>query len=196
MYIEREKKYIVDSTQARQLIAKSLSTIGVVQWYFEYFECFDNHSSLNKNFENTCCRVRYTFDRKGNEEWVVAYKGELRDNFTRTEEEYKLIPSEKVFEALKSKPVVAKVRHFLLFTPAEIVLDEFVNLDKPYNVEVSYLAEIETYGDFEVYEKQFGLANPLPLEEFKMYQNKNLAIVSCLSLEDIIKIVREKLLTI
>ncbi|MFN6992159.1 MAG: hypothetical protein ACK4MM_05510, partial [Fervidobacterium sp.] len=138
--IEREKKYILSIGQAKELIDKALLKIGVVQWYLN--EC--NTFGKNKN-----CRVRYTVDKNGKEEWIAAFKEDLKEDFTRLEEEYNIIPSEKLFQSLYSKPVAAKIRYFLFIDKSqgvEVVIDEFIKLDRPYNIDVHYLAEIETNG--------------------------------------------------
>jgi len=98
-----------------------------------------------------------------------------------------------MFETLTFKPVVAKIRYYLLYEPAEVVLDEFIELDKPYRVPVKYLAEIETQESFEEYEHKFELSAPLSLAEFKNYMNKNIAVESRLPPREIINIVNARL---
>mgnify|MGYP000900728574 CR=1 FL=1 len=186
MYIEREKKYLVDEKLARNLIEKSVARIGVVQWYLDTCS-FD----IEKGMTN--CRIRYTIDESGNEEWVRAFKSTLIEDFTRQEEESKVEISADMFETLTFKPVVAKIRYYLLYEPAEVVLDEFIELDKPYRVPVKYLAEIETQESFEEYEHKFELSAPLSLAEFKNYMNKNIAVESRLPPREIINIVNARL---
>ncbi|HOM74579.1 MAG TPA: hypothetical protein PK716_05810 [Fervidobacterium sp.] len=186
MYIEREKKYLVDEKLARKLIEKSVARIGVVQWYLDTCS-FD----IEKGMTN--CRIRYTIDENGNEEWVRAFKSTLIEDFTRQEEESKVEISADMFETLTFKPVVAKIRYYLLYEPAEVVLDEFIELDKPYRVPVKYLAEIETQESFEEYEHKFELSAPLSLAEFKNYMNKNIAVESRLPPREIINIVNARL---
>ncbi|HPP18163.1 MAG TPA: hypothetical protein PLK18_04525 [Fervidobacterium sp.] len=186
MYIEREKKYLVDEKLARKLIEKSVARIGVVQWYLDTCS-FD----IEKGMTN--CRIRYTIDESGNEEWVRAFKSTLIEDFTRQEEESKVEISADMFETLTFKPVVAKIRYYLLYEPAEVVLDEFIELDKPYRVPVKYLAEIETQESFEEYEHKFELSAPLSLAEFKNYMNKNIAVESRLPPREIINIVNARL---
>ncbi|HOQ40430.1 MAG TPA: hypothetical protein PKI14_14095 [Fervidobacterium sp.] len=186
MYIEREKKYLVDENLARKLIEKSVARIGVVQWYLDTCS-FD----IEKGMTNY--RIRYTIDESGNEEWVRAFKSTLIEDFTRHEEESKIEISADMFETLTFKPVVAKIRYYLLYEPAEVVLDEFIELDKPYRVPVKYIAEVETQEPFEEYERMFDLYTPLSLEEFERYINKNFAVESKLSPREIIDIVSEKL---
>lgn len=187
MGVEREKKYAISADEAKKLVKKSLFKIGVVQWYL------DNCNVFGKN-EN--CRVRYTVDENGNEEWIVAYKGKLKEDFTRLEEEYRIIPSNELLQVLVAKPTVAKIRYFLLYDKSkdtEVVLDEFIELDHPYNVAVQYLAEIETTEDFKIYENIFNLKKPLSFEEFKKFENSSIAVPSNLSLNEIIELVKEKL---
>lgn len=186
MYIEREKKYLVDEKLARKLIEKSVARIGVVQWYLDTCS-FD----IEKGITN--CRIRYTIDESGNEEWVRAFKSTLIEDFTRQEEESQIEISADMFGALMLKPVVAKIRYYLLYEPAEVVLDEFIELDKPYRVPVKYLAEIETQESFEEYEHKFELSAPLSLAEFKNYMNKNIAVESRLPPREIINIVNARL---
>ncbi|MEN3043519.1 MAG: hypothetical protein ABDH59_09550 [Fervidobacterium sp.] len=185
MKLEREKKYLVTDEQAKNLLKKSLKTIGAVQWYIDDCKLFG---------KNNGCRIRYTFDVNGSEEWIIATKGELMDNFTREEQESQLNVSSEIFSLLYFKPVVAKLRYFLMFQPAEVVLDEFIQLDRPYNVSVKYIVEIETDEDFEKYEKNFDLINPLRAEDFLKYTNKNIATISKLAPQKIIEIVRIKLI--
>ncbi|MGB4263116.1 MAG: hypothetical protein WBJ29_06225, partial [Fervidobacterium sp.] len=186
MYIEREKKYLVDEKLARKLIEKSVARIGVVQWYLDTCS-FD----IEKGITN--CRIRYTIDESGNEEWVSAFKSALTEDFTRQEEESQIEISADMFGALMLKPVVAKIRYYLLYEPAEVVLDEFIELDKPYRIPVKYLAEIETQESFEEYEHKFELSAPLSLAEFKNYMNKNIAVESRLPPREIINIVNARL---
>jgi len=186
MYIEREKKYLIDEKLARKLVEKSVVKLGVVQWYLDTCS-FD----IEKGMTN--CRIRYTVDENGNEEWVSAFKSTLTEDFTRHEEEERIEMSADMFETLAFKPVVAKIRYYLLFKPAEVVLDEFIELDQPYRVPVKYLAEIETQEPFEEYERMFELNAPLSLEEFERYINKNFAVESKLPPREIIDIVNERL---
>jgi len=124
---------------------------------------------------------------------VRAFKSTLIEDFTRQEEESKVEISADMFETLTFKPVVAKIRYYLLYEPAEVVLDEFIELDKPYRVPVKYLAEIETQESFEEYEHKFELSAPLSLAEFKNYMNKNIAVESRLPPREIINIVNARL---
>ena len=186
MHIEREKKYLVDEKLARKLIEESVTKLGVVQWYLDTCS-FD----IEKGMTN--CRIRYTIDENGNEEWESAFKSALTEDFTRQEEESKIEMSADMFETLTFKPVVAKIRYYLLYEPAEVVLDELIELDRPYRVPVKYLAEIETQEAFEEYERMFELNAPLSLEEFERYINKNLAVESKLPPREIINIVNERL---
>ncbi|HQO06352.1 MAG TPA: hypothetical protein PKW84_09535, partial [Fervidobacterium sp.] len=119
MHIEREKKYLVDEKLARKLIEESVTKLGVVQWYLDTCS-FD----IEKGMTN--CRIRYTIDENGNEEWVSAFKSALTEDFTRQEEESKIEMSADMFETLAFKPVVAKIRYYLLYEPAEVVLDELI----------------------------------------------------------------------
>ncbi len=186
MYVEREKKYLVDEELAHKLIEKSIARIGVVQWYLDTCS-FD----IEKGMTN--CRIRYTIDENGNEEWVSAFKSALTEDFTRQEEESKIEMSADMFETLSFKPVVAKIRYYLLYKPAEVVIDELIELDRPYRVPVKYLTEIETQESFEEYERMFELNAPLSLKEFERYINKNLAVESKLPPREIISIVNERL---
>ncbi|MCX7654437.1 MAG: hypothetical protein N2Z58_07185 [Fervidobacterium sp.] len=185
MKLEREKKYLITDEQAKNLMKKSLKTIGAVQWYIDDCKLFGKSNG---------CRIRYTFDVSGSEEWIIATKGELMNDFTREEQEDQLSASNEIFSLLYFKPVVAKLRYFLMFQPAEVVLDEFIQLDRPYNVSVKYIVEIETDEDFEKYEKIFDLINPLCAEDFLKYTNKNIATVSKLAPQKIIEIVRIKMI--
>lgn len=185
MNIEREKKYLIDEETAIQLKEKSLYVIGAIQWYMDDCIFFGKKSG---------CRIRHTFDKNGNEEWIIATKGDLKEDFTREEEENNITASYEIYDLLYLKPVVAKLRYFLMYEPAEIVLDEFIQLDKPYNVPVKYLVEIETHEDFETFEKLFNLNNPLSIEEFRKYINKNIAIVSQLRTQEIIETVKKELI--
>lgn len=181
MAIEREKKYFVDETLAKNLIKSSLVKLGVIQWYLE--KC-----PIKTDRE---CRVRYTVDEHGNEKWIVAFKSELRKDFTRIEEEHEINPSNELFEELSKSPVVVKIRYFLLFKPAEVVLDEFLEIDEPYRVNIKYMAEIETEEEFEKYESVFNLRKDMSIEEFKTFTNKNIAVISQIKPEKLIEKVRK-----
>ncbi|MFN4223196.1 MAG: hypothetical protein HPY87_09190 [Fervidobacterium sp.] len=181
MAIEREKKYFVDETLAKNLIKSSLVKLGVIQWYLE--KC-----PIKTDRE---CRVRYTVDEHGNEKWIVAFKSELRKDFTRIEEEHEINPSNELFEELSKSPVVVKIRYFLSFKPAEVVLDEFLEIDEPYRVNIKYMAEIETEEEFEKYESMFNLRKDMSIEEFKTFTNKNIAVISQIKPEKLIEKVRK-----
>ncbi len=168
MAIEREKKYFVDESLAKNLINNSLEKLGVIQWYLK--KC-----PIKTDRE---CRIRYTVDNHGNEKWIVAFKSELKEDFTRIEEEYEINPSNELFEELSKSPVVVKIRYFLSFKPAEVVLDEFLEIDKPYRVNIKYMAEVETEDEFEKYESMFNLQKGMSIEEFKTFTNKNIAVIS------------------
>ncbi|AFG35822.1 MAG: pyridoxamine 5'-phosphate oxidase family protein [Fervidobacterium pennivorans] len=185
--IEREKKYLVSEEKAQKLKAISKWKLGVVQWYLQDCSFFD--FAKDKNIKN--CRVRYMVDETGNEKWIVAFKSELMEGFKRIEEEYEIRPNEALWNNLIRTPVAAKVRYFISEKPAEIVLDEFVELEKPYNVSVKYLVEIETHEDFEIYEKEYELGNGLNYEEFDRYTNKNIAIVSSIPPRLIVEKIRQ-----
>ncbi|ABR30611.1 hypothetical protein [Thermosipho melanesiensis] len=174
MKIEREKKYILDEHLFEKLIKKSVYKVGVVQWYM------DNCRFIKR--EN--CRLRYTIDENGNEKWVVAFKSKLFGDFQRIEEEYDLEIKDISF--LKYYPVVAKIRYFLMFSPAEVSIDEFIPLD--FSIKVKYLAEIETDENFEKYEEIFNLKKPV--EDFEEYTNFSMAKVSKLRPDEIIKKVK------
>ena len=177
MMIEREKKYLVDDNLFKELSKKSIYKLGVVQWYL------DNCVFV----KNEKCRIRYTVDKDGKENWIVAFKSNLFGDFQRIEEEYKINIKDLSF--LKNAPVIAKIRHFLMFKPAEVSIDEFIELD--YKINIKYLAEIETNEDFEKYEKKFGLLKEVG--DFNKYTNKNLAKMSKLSPIEIINKVKAML---
>jgi nitroimidazol reductase NimA-like FMN-containing flavoprotein (pyridoxamine 5'-phosphate oxidase superfamily) len=185
--IEREKKYLVSEEKAQKLKAISKWKLGVVQWYLQDCSFFD--FAKDKNIKN--CRVRYMVDETGNEKWIVAFKSELMEGFKRIEEEYEIRLNESLWNTLIRIPVAAKVRYFISEKPAEIVLDEFVELEKPYNVSVKYLVEIETHEDFEIYEKEYELGKGLNYEEFDRYTNKNIAIVSSIPPRLIVEKIRQ-----
>ncbi|MGC8902544.1 MAG: hypothetical protein ACP5KD_04210 [Fervidobacterium sp.] len=184
MGIEREKKYLVSEQLAQILEGKSIKRLGVIQWYFDSCPVKDG---------NKDCRIRYTVDEEGNEEWIVAFKSKVGDDFTRKEEEFLISPQPDLFEKLSKSPVVVKIRYFLSFKPAEVVLDEFLQIDVPYKVAVKYLAEIETDEGFENYEKFFQLSNALPLNEFETYTNKNISVVSNIPSKGLIELVKKKI---
>lgn len=185
--VEREKKYLISEEKAQKLKAISKWKLGVVQWYLLDCSFFD--FAGDKNIKN--CRIRYMVDETGNEKWIVASKSELMEGFKRIEEEYEIRPNEALWNALTRIPVAVKVRYFISEKPVEIVLDEFVELEKPYNVSVQYLVEIETDEDFEIYEKEYELGNGLNYEEFDKYTNKNIAIVSSIPPRLIVEKIRQ-----
>jgi len=184
---EREKKYLIDEEKAKELKSSSKQILGVVQWYLLDCSFFD----FAKNKEIRNCRVRYMVDKIGNEKWIVAFKSNLMEDFKRVEEEYEITSNEVLWNALIRTPVTAKVRYFISEKPVEIVLDEFVELEKPYNVSVQYLVEIETHEDFEIYEKEYELGNGLNYEEFEKYTNRNIAIESVIPPRLIVEKIRQ-----
>lgn len=184
MGTEREKKYLVSKQFAQTLKENSIKKLGVIQWYFGNCPVLDSGKD---------CRIRYIVDQKGNEEWVVAFKSKVENDFTRQEDEFYINPKSDLIEKLSKSPVVVKIRYFLSFKPVEVVLDEFLQIDTPYKIDVKYLAEIETDEDFEHHEKFFQLSNPLPLEEFEKYTNRNIAVVSNIHPKKLIEFVKRKI---
>ncbi len=162
--VEREKKYLVSENDAEKLKKRALYKLLVIQWY------------ISDTKEGTL-RIRYTFDGK-EEKWVLAKKGKIKSDFTRTEEERELSKKEveRYFGILKDAPVVAKTRYYLSFAPVEVVLDEFLDVGKSYNVDIKYLAEIETDQDFEKIEKEYPEFVEIPIDQYETYENRNIAV--------------------
>ncbi|ONN27090.1 hypothetical protein XJ44_04675 [Thermosipho affectus] len=174
MKIEREKKYLLDEYLFKKLIRKAKYKVGVIQWYLE--RCVFVKTQR--------CRLRYTVDSDFSEKWVVAFKSKVFGDFQRLEDEYDV--DLKSIDFLKKYPVIAKIRYFLMFSPAEVSIDEFIFLDFP--LKIKYLAEIETNEDFEKYEEMFGLKHSV--EDFEEYTNFNMAKVSKIAPERIIEKVK------
>ncbi|MEJ5258171.1 MAG: pyridoxamine 5'-phosphate oxidase family protein [Fervidobacterium sp.] len=202
MPIEREKKYLIDENQATKLKNMAKFSIGVVQWYLP--DCILLLELLGeRDFSKSReWRIRYTVDKKGNETWIAAFKSELVEGFQRVEEEYDLTKFirkqntdmwERLFNELSSKPVVVKIRHYISDTPTEIVLDEFMQLDIPYNIDIKYMVEIETEDEFEKYEKEYDLGEGISTEEFDIYTNRNIAIESQIPPRVLITLVKQAL---
>ncbi|MGQ9856802.1 MAG: pyridoxamine 5'-phosphate oxidase family protein [Fervidobacterium sp.] len=202
MPIEREKKYIVDESHARKLKNMAKFSIGVVQWYLP--DCILLLELLGeRDFSKSReWRIRYTVDKNGNETWVAAFKSELMEGFQRVEEEYDLTKFiekqnlniwERLFNELSNKPVAAKIRHYISDTPTEIVLDEFIQLDIPYNIDIKYMVEIETDEEFQEYEQEYDLGEGLSAEEFDIYTNRNIAIESQIPPRVLIALVKQVL---
>ncbi|ODN29965.1 hypothetical protein [Fervidobacterium thailandense] len=187
--LEREKKYFVDEAEAEKLKKMSVARLGVAQWYLS--DCSELLKQLGlKTWTLSAkasegCRIRYTVTPNGEEGWVVAFKTDVRDDFTREEWEAEFEPFEDLRNFLTGQPVVVKVRYFLLFEPAEVVLDEFIRLERDYSVQVSHVVEVETDEPFERYEELFGLKKPMGIEDFKRYSNKNIAVQSKLGVDEI-----------
>ncbi len=162
--VEREKKYFVSEQDAKKLKKRAFYKLLVIQWY------------INDTKEGNL-RIRYTFDGK-EEKWILAKKGKIKCDFTRTEEERELSKQEveRYFEILKEAPVVAKTRYYLSFASVEVVLDEFLDIGKPYNVDIKYLAEIETDQDFETIEREYPEFVEVPIELYETYENRNIAV--------------------
>lgn len=171
MKIEREKKYLVDEKLFQNLRKKAIYKLGVIQWYLE--KCIF--------IKEEKCRIRYTIDSQGRENWVVAFKSHLFGDYKRLEEEYEVKLED--LSILKEKPVIAKIRYFLLMEKTEVIVDEFIELDYP--LKVKYLAEIETDEEFKKFEEMFSLSKAV--KDFEEYTNKNLARVSKFSPEEIIR---------
>ncbi|SDG90259.1 Nitroimidazol reductase NimA, pyridoxamine 5'-phosphate oxidase superfamily [Fervidobacterium changbaicum] len=200
--IEREKKYLINEEKAQKLRSISKQKLGVVQWYL--LDC--SFLALLRNLEDMPhqeCRVRYTVDESGKESWIIAFKSELSEGFKRAEKEFELTDVvenqtdefwDEFFKRLSESPVTAKVRYFISETPAEVVLDEFIELDVPYNVEVKYMVEVELKNEseaFEKYEQAYELGCGLNMDGFKLYTNRNIAIVSQLPPRVLINCVKQ-----
>lgn len=185
--LEREKKYFVDECEAEKLKKVSILKLGVAQWYLG--DCSELLKQIGlktpgvKSLEG--CRIRYTVTPEGEESWVVAFKTDVSEDFIREEWESEFEPFEGLENFLKGQPVVVKIRYFLLLKPAEVVLDEFIKLERDYSVHVAHVVEIETDEPFERYEELFGLKKPMEIEDFKRYSNKNIAVRSELGFGEI-----------
>lgn len=182
--VERERKYLVDDEWVNAFVHRVSSVIGVVQWYLE--DC-DGFPGIGP------CRARYTVDARGRERWMVSTKGQLFADFTREEHEW-VLENPPALERLSDRPVVAKLRYYLMCEPAEVVLDWFIDLDRPYNTDAKYIVEVETTGDFGEFETRFNLTNPISFEEFGRYTNERIAVRTSLAPTQIIELVKTCLL--
>ena len=125
MLKEIERKYLLSQNAAEKLLNefKDAKTVGIAQWYDE---------EANEKVEIRRVRLEIYRERTGfRHEWTESFKSNSDDPEVRNERERTLDPMDpKIdFKKLESMKSVFKIRHILKKDP-EIVLDEFVEIDK------------------------------------------------------------------
>ncbi|SHH22338.1 hypothetical protein [Thermosipho atlanticus] len=170
MKIEREKKYLIPENLAEDLKSKSVLKIGVIQWYID-----DKNFLIDKYYVGNKYRLRLIIDKNFNKQWSIAIKRDLR-KFEREEIEFEIPETEININALKQYKLTAKIRYYLTLpnSDPEIVLDEFLRVDKVIEFEIRYLLEIETFKNFEEIEKENNLVG-FEVKDFKKFTNEKLA---------------------
>ncbi|MBO8160217.1 MAG: hypothetical protein H0Z24_01155 [Thermosipho sp. (in: Bacteria)] len=187
MKIEREKKYLIPDYLSEKLKLESLLNVGVIQWYINDLDfIIDNRIKVPKY------RLRLVIDKDFNKKWVIAFKGKLR-GFEREEYEFEIEEKKINVDLLKEYKLTMKLRYYLTYPgmDPEIVLDEFLSIGEP--VKVKYLAEIETFNDFEEIEQKYGFKE-FEVSDFKKYTNEQLARKIDLETNKLINFLYEKLI--
>lgn len=177
--IEKEDKYLLDSTRDEQAIKefkmKAYKKTGIIQWYLK----------RDEDEEEERIRLEIVSEKTGvRHVWTQTYKERCSDLKDRNEREYSLDPTEIDLRNLETLPFVVKIRHYL--EPKnegikEVILDEFL---EKWKCDCEYLAEIEMSNgeeDRTLISKELSSweflkdLSPLDEEESKKFENKKLA---------------------
>lgn len=153
----------------------------MIQWYFE------------SKFKH---KIGYILNWPDNEIWYDAIKNDTNIAYARFEKE-RFISREKALSLIKDLPVTAKIRYIILHEQdREVLLDEFVQLDQPYKVPIKYMVEIEAPAISKIDElaKLFRLTNEISAKEYQKYTNKNIAVRTQYKPEEIIELVKMKII--
>ncbi len=181
MHTELEKKYLICEEKANALKRLASRKQIVIQWYFE------------SKFEH---KIGYILNWPHEEIWIDTVKNDTNLAYARFEKE-RFISKEKALSIIKDLPVTAKIRYIILREQdREVVLDEFVQLDQPYKVPIKYMVEIEAPAISKIDElaRIYRLTNEISAKDYAKYTNKNLAVKTKYKPEEIIELVKMKII--